>query len=63
MDYFLSRRFLDTLPDWESGSPPSGPLEDYLPRMQALLQRLDNPQQHYTSIIVGGTNGKGTVCS
>ena len=63
MDYFLSRRFLDTLPDWESGSPPSGPLEDYLPRMQALLQRLDNPQQHYTSIIVGGTNGKGTVAS
>ena len=63
MDYFLSRRFLDTLPDWEIGSPSPGPLEDYLPRMQALLQRLDNPQQHYTSIIVGGTNGKGTVAS
>ncbi len=63
MDYFLSRRFLDTLPDWETGPPPSGPPEDYLPRMRALLQRLDHPQQHYTTIVVGGTNGKGTVCS
>jgi dihydrofolate synthase/folylpolyglutamate synthase len=63
MDYFLSRRFLGTLPDWETGAPPSGPLENYLPRMRALLQRLDHPQQHYTTIIVGGTNGKGTVAS
>ena len=28
-----------------------------------LLQCLDNPQNHYTSILVGGTNGKGSVAA
>ena len=63
MDYFASKRFLNTLPDWETGTPKIGPLEHYLPRMQALLKRLDTPQQHFATIIVGGTNGKGTVSS
>ena len=61
MNYFRSKRFLDTLPDWERGDVFTGNLEDYLPRMRALLGRLDNPQQRYRSVIVGGTNGKGTV--
>ncbi|NKB71853.1 MAG: hypothetical protein GKR89_32655 [Candidatus Latescibacteria bacterium] len=63
MDYNGSKRFLDTLPDWESGPPPTGPLAHYGPRMRALLDRLDNPQRRFTSIIVGGTNGKGSVGS
>jgi dihydrofolate synthase / folylpolyglutamate synthase len=63
MDYFRAKRYLDTLPDWETGRPPSGPLEDYLPRMRALLARLGDPQRTFRSIIVGGTNGKGTVSS
>ena len=63
MDYFRAKRFLDTLPDWETGTPPSGPLADYLPRMRALLARLDHPQRAFHTLIVGGTNGKGTVSS
>jgi len=63
MDYLRGKRFLDTLPDWERGRPAEGPLDDYLPRMRALLRRLGNPQQRFRSIIVGGTNGKGTVSS
>ncbi len=63
MDYFHSKRFLDTLPDWESGRPALGPLDHYLPRMRALLARLGNPQQHFTTLIIGGTNGKGTASS
>ncbi len=63
MDYFRAKRYLDTLPDWETGRPPSGPLADYLPRMRALLTRLDDPQRQFRSVIVGGTNGKGTVSS
>ena len=63
MDYFRAKRFLDTLPDWETGTPPSGPLADYLPRMRALLARLDHPQHTFHTLIVGGTNGKGTVSS
>ena len=61
MDYFHGRRFLDSLPDWETGRPLLGPLEEYLPRMRALLKRLQDPQRSYVSIIVGGTNGKTTV--
>jgi dihydrofolate synthase / folylpolyglutamate synthase len=63
MDYFHARRFLDTLNDWEKGPPPPGPIEHYLPRMRALLDCLGAPQQRYRSIIVGGTNGKGTTAS
>lgn len=63
MDYFRSKRFLDTLFDWEAGRPAPGPLEAYLPRMRALLVRLGDPQLRFRSVIVGGTNGKGTVSS
>jgi len=63
MDYFHGKRFLDTLPDWESGRPALGPLEDYLPRMRTLLARLGNPQERFATLIVGGTNGKGTTSS
>ena len=63
MDYFLAKRYLDALPDWEVGRSALGPIEHYLPRMRALLARLGEPQQGFRSVIVGGTNGKGTVAS
>lgn len=63
LDFLQSRRFLDTLPDWETGRPPTGPIDDYLPRMRALLARLENPERAFRSVIVGGTNGKGTTGS
>ena len=63
MNYFRSNRFLNTLPDWETGEPVEGPLKNYLPRVHTLLTRLDDPQARFRSVIVGGTNGKGTVSS
>lgn len=63
MDYFRAKRYLDALPDWEVGRPVLGPAADYLPRMRALLARLGDPQTRFRSVIVGGTNGKGTVAS
>lgn len=63
LDFVQSRRFLDTLPDWETGRPPDGPIEHYLPRMRAILARLGNPERGYRSVIIGGTNGKGTTGS
>ena len=63
MDYARGKRFLDTLPDWEKGRPLDGPLEDYLPRVRAMLRRCDDPQQRFRSVIVAGTNGKGTAAS
>ena len=63
MDYFRAKRYLDALPDWEVGRAAVGPLAHYLPRMRALRARLGDPQCDFRSIIVGGTNGKGTVAS
>ena len=63
MDYNGARRFLDTLPDWEAGNPHPGPVEDYLPRTRALLGCVGDPQLQFKTLLVGGTNGKGTVCS
>ncbi|MFL2542584.1 MAG: hypothetical protein ACJ0UT_11565, partial [Candidatus Latescibacterota bacterium] len=59
MDYFRAKRYLDLLPDWEVGRPAHGPVEDYLPRMRALLGRLQNPQERFRSLIVGGYQWQG----
>jgi dihydrofolate synthase/folylpolyglutamate synthase len=63
MEYSRARQYLDTLIDWESGERHPGPVGDNLPRMRALLERLGDPQERFHRIIVGGTNGKGTVAS
>ena len=63
MDYFRGKRFLNTLHDWERDGTAAGSPEDYLPRMRALLRRMENPQRDFATVIVGGTNGKGTVAS
>ena len=63
MDYFRAKRFLNTLQDWERDGTAAGSPEDYLPRMRSLLRRMGNPQKDYASVIVGGTNGKGTVAN
>ncbi len=63
MNYFRSKRFLDVLQDFERGDALDGKVDDYLPRMRDLLALLDNPERRFISVIVGGTNGKGTVCS
>ncbi|MDE2888863.1 MAG: Mur ligase family protein [Gemmatimonadota bacterium] len=63
MDYFRAKRYLNTLQDWERDGTAAGSPEDYLPRMRALLRRMGNPQKDFASVIVGGTNGKGTVAS
>lgn len=63
MDYFRGKRFLNTLQDWERDGTAAGSPEHYLPRMRALLRRMGNPQKDFASVIVGGTNGKGTVAS
>ena len=63
MDYSRCKRYLNTLQDWERDGMAAGRPEDYLPRMRALLRRTGNPQQDFSSVIVGGTNGKGTVAS
>ncbi len=61
MDYSRGKRFLNTLQDWERDGTAAGTPDHYLPRMRALLRGMGNPQKDFASVIVGGTNGKGTV--
>ena len=63
MDYFRAKRYLNTLQDWERDGTSSGKPDDYLPRVRALLRRMGEPQKDFASVIVGGTNGKGTVAN
>jgi dihydrofolate synthase/folylpolyglutamate synthase len=63
LEYGQSKRFLDGLADWEAGRPAGGPVEHNLPRVRRLLTELGNPERSFRSIIVGGTNGKGTTAS
>ena len=63
MDYFRAKRYLNTLQDWERDGTAAGTPDDYLPRMRALLRRMGDPQKDFVSVIVGGTNGKGTVAN
>ena len=61
LEYGQSKRFLDSLADWEVGRPAGGPVEHNLPRTRHLLAELGNPETSFRSVIVGGTNGKGSV--
>lgn len=63
MSFERAAEYLDSLPDWETGPPPPGPPETYLPRMRELLARIGDPQDQFRSVIVTGTNGKGTTAS
>ena len=45
--------------DYERRPPKPGELS--LERMRRLLERLGNPQHNFRSILIAGTNGKGSV--
>ena len=61
MKYAEAEAFLFSLPRFAvSGT------EAYVPglqRIDALLERMGEPQENYESILVGGTNGKGSTAS
>ncbi len=48
--------------DWLNAFEPFG-MKLGLERITRLCKRLNNPQQTYRTIHVGGTNGKGSVCT
>ncbi len=47
--------FFESLKEWQSFAPG-------LERVHFTLQKLGNPHQQFRHVLVGGTNGKGTVC-
>jgi dihydrofolate synthase/folylpolyglutamate synthase len=55
MDFASAISYLDSL--------QSAKIELGLPRMAAVCKSLDNPENKFSSIVVAGTNGKGSTCA
>lgn len=55
--------WLDTFVNFERHHQPQAMRQVPLKRMAVLLERLGQPQQHFRSVVVTGTNGKGSICA
>ncbi len=63
MTYRDALAYLDALTNYERLHHPRAMREVRLERMQLLCERLGNPQRRFRSILVAGTNGKGSICA
>ncbi|MBI3087836.1 MAG: bifunctional folylpolyglutamate synthase/dihydrofolate synthase [Candidatus Omnitrophica bacterium] len=63
MTYDDALRFLDSLTNYERTHDPQAMRQVSLERMRRLCGRLGDPQQRFRSILVAGTNGKGSICA
>src|SRR5438094_8460748 len=62
--YSKALKFLATLSDYERLRIVRYTSQNFdLERMRALLKKLGNPQEHFKSVHVAGTKGKGSTCS
>ncbi len=63
MTYEEALAYLDSLVNYEQQREPSAVREVKPERMRRLCQRLGDPQRSFRSVLVAGTNGKGSVCA
>ena len=63
MTYDGARAYLDTFVNYEHTPKPTAMRQMTLDRMRQLCQRLGDPQRTFRSVLVGGTNGKGSICA
>src|SRR5690349_19470402 len=57
-------RFLNTLSDYERLRIVRYNSQNFdLERMRTLLRKLGNPQEHFKSVHIAGTKGKGSTCA
>lgn len=63
MTYQEAIEYLDTFVNYEQRRDSKAMREVKLERMRHLCQRLGDPQRRFRSIVVTGTNGKGSVCA
>lgn len=63
MNYQEALAYLYNLSDFERTGRYTRNTEENLPREARLLERLGNPQQHYTSTLIAGTKGKGSTAA
>jgi dihydrofolate synthase/folylpolyglutamate synthase len=62
--YTKALKFLDSLTDYERLRIVRYNTQNFdLDRMRHLLKRLGNPQDHFKSVHVAGTKGKGSTCA
>ena len=62
--YSKALRFLSTLSDFERLRIVRYNSENFnLERMRVLLKKLGSPQDHFRSVHVAGTKGKGSTCA
>ena len=63
MTYKQAVAFLDSCVNYERAHEPRAMREVKLSRMRRLCRRLGDPQRRFRSVLVGGTNGKGSICA
>ena len=63
MTYDDALAYLESLTNYERVRDPEAMGRIRLERMQALCQRLGDPHRRFRSILVAGTNGKGSICA
>ena len=64
ISYSKSLKFLSTLSDYERLRIVRYNNDNFnLDRMRALLKKLGNPQDHFRTVHVAGTKGKGSTCA
>lgn len=63
MTYDEALTYLESLTNFERRHDAQAMQQVRLERMRLLCERLGNPQQLFRSILVGGTNGKGSICA
>ena len=63
MTYEEAVRYLDSFVNYEHQRDAKAMQEIQLSRMRRLCQRLGDPQRRFRSVLVAGTNGKGSICA
>lgn len=63
MTYDEAVTYLDSFVNYERTHQPQAMRQVSLERMRALCQRLGDPQRWFRSVLVTGTNGKGSICA
>jgi len=63
MTYEEAVTYLESFVNYERTHQPEAMRAVKLERMQRLCQRLGDPQRRFRSVLVAGTNGKGSICA
>ena len=63
MTYEQAVAYLETFVNYEHTPQPEAMRQIALDRMRRLCRRLGDPQRSFRSVLVAGTNGKGSICA